>query len=189
MAQCNCIRCDASIRVLELTPPVSFAEIASAYRDLAKVWHPDRFEHDPRLRKRAEERFKDIQAAYTALREHQHAESTPRQDDVDATPDAASESSGTRKSSPTGNDEEFAKKPADAASGLTWNWTAFYLTVVWAIMNDLRGATLVCFGVLLLTFTGHVPLGLPLLLMPYMGARGNSMHYKKVALKDHWALW
>ena len=42
-------------------------EIKQAYRDLVKVWHPDRFAADPRLRAKAEEHLKQINAAYGAL--------------------------------------------------------------------------------------------------------------------------
>ena len=40
---------DSCLRVLGLAPGASAQEIKAAYRDLAKVWHPDRFAHDPRL--------------------------------------------------------------------------------------------------------------------------------------------
>ena len=43
----------------------------SAYRDLAKVWHPYKFsDSDIRLKAKAEEKFKKIQAAYAKLQEH-----------------------------------------------------------------------------------------------------------------------
>jgi hypothetical protein len=46
--------------------------VKDAYRDLAKVWHPDRFgDGDTRLKKKAEEQFKRIRAAYAHLHEHQ----------------------------------------------------------------------------------------------------------------------
>lgn len=46
-------------------------QIKTAYRDLAMVWHPDRFgDSDTRLKQKAEEQFKTIQAAYTYLQEH-----------------------------------------------------------------------------------------------------------------------
>jgi hypothetical protein len=46
------------------------AVIKEAYRDAVKVWHPDRFENDPRLRAKSEEKFKLIQVAYRELIEH-----------------------------------------------------------------------------------------------------------------------
>jgi curved DNA-binding protein CbpA len=67
---CNCHKCGDNVDVLGLTFPVSFEEVTTAYRDLAKVWHPDRFESDPRLRNKAEEKFKAIQAAFNHLKEH-----------------------------------------------------------------------------------------------------------------------
>jgi len=46
-------------------------QIKTAYRDLAMVWHPDRFgDGDTRLKKKAEEQFKTIHAAYTYLQEY-----------------------------------------------------------------------------------------------------------------------
>jgi len=39
----------------------------TAYRDLAKVWHPDRFTADPRLQERASEMMKRINWAYETL--------------------------------------------------------------------------------------------------------------------------
>ncbi len=38
-----------------------------AYRDLAKVWHPDRFVDNPRLQKKATERLVEINIAYQEL--------------------------------------------------------------------------------------------------------------------------
>ena len=46
-------------------------QIKTAYRDLAMVWHPDRFgDGDTRRKKKAEEQFKAINAAYSYLQEH-----------------------------------------------------------------------------------------------------------------------
>ncbi len=42
-------------------------EIKSAYRDMAKVWHPDRFAQDPRLQQKAQERLKEINEAYRRI--------------------------------------------------------------------------------------------------------------------------
>jgi curved DNA-binding protein CbpA len=53
--------------VLGVAPGASAHELKESYRDLAKVWHPDRFAHDPRLRQKAEEKLKEINEAYDRL--------------------------------------------------------------------------------------------------------------------------
>ncbi len=58
---------DKYFEVLELNPGASLDEIKQAYRDLAQIWHPDRYSHNPRLRSKAEERFKNINEAYQKL--------------------------------------------------------------------------------------------------------------------------
>ncbi|MCA1613135.1 MAG: J domain-containing protein [Acidobacteria bacterium] len=61
---------DARARCLEtlgLAPGAAAQEIKAAYRDLAKVWHPDRFTHEPRLQQKAQEKLKAINDAYQQL--------------------------------------------------------------------------------------------------------------------------
>jgi uncharacterized protein YecT (DUF1311 family) len=66
----------AACSVLEVSENATLAEIRTAYRDLAKVWHPDRFgSNDDRLRKKAENRLKTINAAYDYLCMHLPSES------------------------------------------------------------------------------------------------------------------
>jgi preprotein translocase subunit Sec63 len=59
------VRC---IEMLGLKPGASREEVNEAYRDLASVWHPDRFANNLRLQKKAEERLKEINAAYEYIR-------------------------------------------------------------------------------------------------------------------------
>lgn len=61
-----CGRC-AALQTLGLAPYTSPAEIEDAYRTLVKVWHPDRFQTDQKLRKAAEEKLKEINAAHDYL--------------------------------------------------------------------------------------------------------------------------
>jgi hypothetical protein len=60
---------DASndFNILEVAPGASFDEVRRAYRDAVRVWHPDRFGADTRLRRRAEEKIRDINDAYARL--------------------------------------------------------------------------------------------------------------------------
>ena len=59
-----------ALRVLGLPPGASANEIKSAWRDLAKVWHPDRFQHDERLRQKAGDNLGRINEAYESLRDY-----------------------------------------------------------------------------------------------------------------------
>ena len=53
--------------MLGLTPGASWDEIRQAYKDSVSVWHPDRFVNNPRLQQKAEEKIKDINAAYEKI--------------------------------------------------------------------------------------------------------------------------
>lgn len=65
--------------MLEVRRGASLEEIKRAYRDLAQVWHPDRYCHNPRLRAKAEEKLKSLNEAYQRLSEYceRSAASTP----------------------------------------------------------------------------------------------------------------
>lgn len=58
---------DKYYELLGVAPGTSGQELKDAYRDLAKVWHPDRFSHDPRLQQKAQEKLKEINEAYEQL--------------------------------------------------------------------------------------------------------------------------
>jgi len=77
------------LAVLGLSAGATVDEIKQAFRDLAQVWHPDRFAHDARLRAKAEDKFKQINAAYQTLM------SPSRNGGVQST--AASTSSGAQQ--------------------------------------------------------------------------------------------
>ena len=53
--------------LLGVKPGVPMRELKAAHRDLAKVWHPDRFQHDARLQEKAQEKLKEINEAYDLL--------------------------------------------------------------------------------------------------------------------------
>lgn len=55
-------------QILGLKPGVSIDEVKRAYRDMIKVWHPDRFCHDQRLQLKAQEQLKKINVAYDYIR-------------------------------------------------------------------------------------------------------------------------
>ena len=55
-------------KILDLDHEASMSEAREAYIDMARVWHPDRFTDNPRLRKKAEEKFKEINISYAEIR-------------------------------------------------------------------------------------------------------------------------
>ena len=71
----SCERC-AALRILGLDSNATYREIEKTYRVLVKVWHPDRFQSDARLKEEANEKLKSINAAYAFL--HSAPESKPR---------------------------------------------------------------------------------------------------------------
>jgi len=54
-------------RVLEVEPGASLDDVKRSYRELVKVWHPDRFGHDPKLREKAVEKLKQINLAWERI--------------------------------------------------------------------------------------------------------------------------
>jgi len=61
------------LEILGISPDASLNEVKQAHRDLASVWHPDRFPDNPRLRDKATEKLTEINVAYEALIKHHEA--------------------------------------------------------------------------------------------------------------------
>jgi len=61
-------------QILNLKPGASKEDIQKSYHDLVKVWHPDRFGHDPALALRAQEMLKEINEAHRVLMKAPHPE-------------------------------------------------------------------------------------------------------------------
>src|ERR1700751_883607 len=59
---------DAYRSVLGVDANITPEQLKQAYRDLVKIWHPDRFAHDTRLQLKAEAKLKEINEAYKQLR-------------------------------------------------------------------------------------------------------------------------
>lgn len=66
--------------VLGLRPGASADELRRTWIKLVKQWHPDRFARNPRLQVFAQEKLKEINEAYTFLRDYNPATGTSRYD-------------------------------------------------------------------------------------------------------------
>ncbi|HEY6223163.1 MAG TPA: J domain-containing protein, partial [Gemmatimonadales bacterium] len=63
--------------VLGLAPGATPDEVKTAYRDLVKVWHPDRFPDSERLREKAQRQLQLYNEAYELLRDRAVAAPVP----------------------------------------------------------------------------------------------------------------
>lgn len=110
--------------VLGVKPGVSIRELKAAHRDLAKVWHPDRFFHDPRLQEKAQEKLKEINEAYEQLISGKTPPS--RRDPTASTP------------SPTGRSREVDYtdlNPVAESRATRWGWVVLPLLVFMAVFS------------------------------------------------------
>lgn len=88
-----------ALDVLALRPGATPVEIKEAYRDMVKVWHPDRFGSDPRLRQKAEEKLKQINKAYQVLESGSGTGETYAAEPTRAASSTAGSASSSRRSS------------------------------------------------------------------------------------------
>lgn len=58
---------DRCFQILELESGATFEQVKQARREMAKVWHPDRFANDSKLRQKADDRMKEANRAYDIL--------------------------------------------------------------------------------------------------------------------------
>lgn len=66
-----------NLRVLGLDLNANSDDIKDAWRTMLKVWHPDRFHGDETMRRKAEQRTKEINAAYQALEGYNYSPPRP----------------------------------------------------------------------------------------------------------------
>ena len=53
--------------ILEIDSGAAPDEAKQAYKDIVNVWHPDRFSNNPRLKRKAEEKLKEVNVAYETV--------------------------------------------------------------------------------------------------------------------------
>jgi DnaJ-class molecular chaperone len=90
-----------AFEMLDLDRKASIEDAKQAHKDLVNIWHPDRFSNNLRLKERAEENLKKINAAYDTVLSHlssQGAEmrGTAKKRRGGAEPGTAQEAKGSR---------------------------------------------------------------------------------------------
>ena len=58
------------IELFDLDENYTKSQLDQSYRDLAQIWHPDKYTHNKRLQLKAEERQKEINIAYAELKQY-----------------------------------------------------------------------------------------------------------------------
>lgn len=112
--------------VLGVKPGVSDRDLKAAHRDLAKVWHPDRFLHDPRLQEKAQDKLKEINEAYELLISRNTRRPTP--------PRPQTSPAGA----PVAHSADIPRR-----RGIGWHWYVAGPLVVFALVFALTTRTLV----------------------------------------------
>jgi hypothetical protein len=95
--------------VLGVPSTASPDAVRLSYRDLAKVWHPDRFPEDARLRAKGSEKLRELNEAYRVIQEHHRGNS-------DAGPAKAATPPPQEPPTPSQNKRENVQRPANPSS-------------------------------------------------------------------------
>jgi hypothetical protein len=69
-----------ALRIFELDDRCTPEQVRAAYRELVKVWHPDRFANDTNLRAKADRRLQEINSAYAVLQDRAETVDPPRRE-------------------------------------------------------------------------------------------------------------
>ncbi len=110
-----------SFKILDLHPRVSLKEAKQAYRDLARVWHPDRFLDQPHLEQKAEEKMKEINEAYMMVKSFLNSKPRPYQPDYESSRYAKYREADNDESQMTASKETTMAFYPDGHTGSTAN--------------------------------------------------------------------
>lgn len=139
-------------RTLDLAPSATIDEVKRSYRELAKVWHPDRFAHDPSLLRKSHEKMKQLNEAYQQLCTHLARNKSQPSWDAGArqstSTNAAAQGNGSRDSNRTPPPPSNPPNPAPASTSASkradaWKWkkvhavvTASLVAVVFLVIRN-----------------------------------------------------
>ncbi len=111
-------------RILNLQPGASFDEVKQAYRQLAFLWHPDRYPQGSPLQAEAEQKFKEINHAYDQLRTFLSQPQLPPPVSTTTKPASnhGSSSHSTTASRPFSTPISHRSQPKPVPFEIPWGW-------------------------------------------------------------------
>jgi len=129
-----CARC-AALQTLELPQDATDKEVKEAYRVLVKVWHPDRFHGDEKLKQAADEKLKALNSAYLFLTSRAGSAQRRRQQAKRPQPEA----SASQKMDPQAHAQPIRRRQLRLPTGtlLKLAVIACILLVGWFILSAL----------------------------------------------------
>jgi len=102
--------------VLGVDVNVTREQLKKAYRDLVRIWHPDRFANDPRLQEKADAKLKEINDAYKQLQVLLATSRRSQQQRADTHPKTAEKNrTGRQHSASTGSPNQKSTPRSSAA--------------------------------------------------------------------------
>jgi len=117
-----------SLEILELDHEPGLDEAKQAYKDLVNVWHPDRFNENPRLRERAEKKLKEVNLAYETVETHLISKETRNEAQMEGHENASGPESNSRRN----QHEDRAGRTTETA----FEAGTFFVLNAWARLSE-----------------------------------------------------
>lgn len=141
---------DRCYRALELEPGASLGEVKEGWRELVKVWHPDRFPNDAKLQRKAQERLKEINHSYEILEQYLTSNTPPprgrptssqssetHRSEAGQGPD--SQKARTESSPPPQREKQSPSEPKELHTGRLWAVIVGVMVILLIIMANSGG--------------------------------------------------
>jgi hypothetical protein len=154
-----------ALRIFELDDRRTPEEVRATYRELVKVWHPDRFANDPGLRAKADRRLQEINRAYAVLQDRAETVEPPRKPTPPphASPPQAPTPPSTDHSTPPSTDHSTPPSTDHSTPRSTDQWTpARWSLALLVIIGLLTGAAVVGVVLMLVRPTQQAPAPRPI---------------------------
>ena len=120
-----------ALRIFELDDPCTPEQVRASYRELVKVWHPDRFANDAGLRAKADRRLQEINRAYGVLQDRAETLETPQE--TTPRPNAATPPPGPTP--PVATHRPHVATPRPGARSMPARWSLATLVVIGLVIG------------------------------------------------------